>query len=83
MKFKKIRKEYSEKEVFGPNPTSPYYPLNKQEIESISIYQDEEAIELYGEKGNKGVVVIFIIVHTAPKVWKSWSRFSGDDSEFL
>jgi hypothetical protein len=51
-------KEYSEKEVFGPNPTSPYYPLNKQEIESISIYQNEEAIELYGEKGNKGVVVI-------------------------
>ena len=51
-------KEYSEKEVFGPNPTSPYYPLNKQEIESISIYQNEEAIELYGEKGKKGVVVI-------------------------
>lgn len=51
-------KEYNEKELFGPNPTSPYYPLNKQEIESISIYKDEEAIELYGEKGNKGVVVI-------------------------
>ena len=51
-------KEYSEKELFGPNPTSPYYPLNKQEIESMSIYQDEEAIELYGDKGKKGVVVI-------------------------
>ncbi|WP_136668653.1 hypothetical protein [Flavobacterium sp. H122] len=51
-------KEYTEKELFGPNPTSPYYPLNKQEIESILIYQDEEAIELYGEKGSKGVVVI-------------------------
>ncbi len=51
-------KEYSEMELFGPNPTSPYYPLNKQEIESISIHQDEEAIELYGEKGKKGVVVI-------------------------
>lgn len=51
-------KEYSEKELFGPNPTSPYYPLNKQEIESISIHQDEEAIELYGEKGKKGVVII-------------------------
>ncbi|GAA4775595.1 MULTISPECIES: hypothetical protein [Flavobacterium] len=51
-------KEYSEMELFGPNPTSAYYPLNKQEIESISIHQDEEAIELYGEKGKKGVVVI-------------------------
>lgn len=51
-------KEYSEKELFGPNPTSPYYPLNKQEIESMSIYQDQEAIELYGDKGKKGVVVI-------------------------
>lgn len=51
-------KEYSEKELFGPNPTSPYYPLNKQEIESMSIYQNEEAIELYGDKGKKGVVVI-------------------------
>ena len=51
-------KEYSEKELFGPNPTSPYYPLNKQEIESMSIFQDEEAIELYGDKGKKGVVVI-------------------------
>lgn len=51
-------KEYSEIEVFGPNPTSPYYPLHKQEIESISIYQNQEAIDLYGEKGNKGVVVI-------------------------
>lgn len=50
--------EYSEKEVFGPNPTSPYYPLNKQEIESISIYKDEEAIEQFGKKGEEGVVVI-------------------------
>jgi hypothetical protein len=51
-------KEYTEKELFGPNPTSPYYPLNQQQIESILIYQDEEAIELYGRKGEKGVVVI-------------------------
>jgi hypothetical protein len=51
-------KEYTEQEVFGPNPTSPYTPLNQQEIETISILQDEKAIELYGEKGNKGVVII-------------------------
>lgn len=50
--------EYTEKEVFGPNATSPYYPLQKQEIESVTIYQNEEAIENYGEKGENGVVVI-------------------------
>ncbi|MEO5775979.1 MAG: hypothetical protein ABIQ27_03685 [Flavobacterium sp.] len=50
--------EYTEKEVFGPNPTSPYTPLNKQEIETIFILQDEKAIEIYGKKGSKGVVII-------------------------
>jgi len=50
--------EYTEQEVFGPHPTSPYTPLNKQEIETISILQEEKAIEIYGKKGKKGVVVI-------------------------
>lgn len=50
--------EYSEKEVFGPNPTSPYTPLNKQEIETLSILQNEKATEIYGNKGKKGVVII-------------------------
>lgn len=50
--------EYTEQEVFGPNPTSPYAPLNKQEIESILVLQDEKAIEQYGKKGSKGVVII-------------------------
>lgn len=49
---------YTEKELFGPNPTSPYAPLNKQDIESISILQDEKAVAIYGEKGKKGVVII-------------------------
>lgn len=49
---------YSENELFGPNPSSPYSPLNKQKIETISILQPEKAITIYGEKGNKGVVVI-------------------------
>ncbi|HLP63001.1 hypothetical protein [Flavobacterium sp.] len=49
---------YTEKEVFGPNPTSPYSPLNQQKIETISILQDEKAISIYGEKGKKGVVII-------------------------
>lgn len=50
--------EYTEQEVFGPNATSPYYPLNKQEIEKITIYQNEEAFEKFGRKGDNGVVVI-------------------------
>jgi len=50
--------EYTEQEVFGPNPTSPYTPLNKQEIETLSILQNEKAIEIYGKKGKKGVVII-------------------------
>lgn len=49
---------YTEKEVFGPNPTSPYSPLNQQKIETISILQDEKAVSIYGEKGKKGVVII-------------------------
>lgn len=50
--------EYTEEEVFGPNPTSPYTPLNKQEIETLYILQNEKAIEIYGKKGSKGVVII-------------------------
>jgi TonB-dependent SusC/RagA subfamily outer membrane receptor len=49
---------YTEKEVFGPNPTSPYTPLDQQDIESISILKDEKAVLLYGEQGKKGVVII-------------------------
>lgn len=51
-------KEYSEQELFGPNPTSPYAPLNQQDIISTTIYQGEDATKLYGEKGEKGVVII-------------------------
>jgi len=50
--------EYSEEELFGKNPTSPYYPLDKQEIISTTVLQGESATNLYGEKGKKGVVVI-------------------------
>lgn len=50
--------EYTEQELFGPNPTSPYTPLNEQEIDSISILQKEKATSIYGEKGKKGVVII-------------------------
>jgi hypothetical protein len=49
---------YSENDLFGKNPTSPYAPLNKQEIKTITVLQDLEATEKYGEKGKKGVVII-------------------------
>lgn len=51
--------EYTEQELFGPKPRSPYYPLNKQEIISTTVYQEQDAIKLYGQmKGQGGVVVI-------------------------
>ncbi|WP_298392367.1 hypothetical protein [Flavobacterium sp.] len=49
---------YTEQELFGPNPTSPYAPLNKQKIETVVILQPEKAVPIYGEKGKKGVVII-------------------------
>jgi hypothetical protein len=49
---------YSEEDLFGKNPTSPYAPLDKQEIEKIEILQDKDAIAKYGKKGEKGVVII-------------------------
>lgn len=49
---------YSEAELFGPNPTSPYAPLNQQEIETIKVLQGEKAITNYGKRGEKGVVII-------------------------
>ena len=50
---------YFENELFGTNPTSPYYPLNKQKIETISILQPDVAVPIYGKKGEKGVVIIY------------------------
>lgn len=49
---------YSENDLFGNNPTSPYAPLDKQDIKTITILQDSEATSKYGEKGKKGVVII-------------------------
>lgn len=49
---------YSEEELFGPNPSSPYAPLNKQEIESTTVFQPEKAVTIYGKKGENGVVII-------------------------
>lgn len=50
--------EYTEKEVFGPNPTCPYAPLKDQPIESVTVLQAEKAIEIYGKKAENGVVII-------------------------
>jgi len=50
--------EYSEEELFGDHPTSPYAPLSKQNIVTISVLQPEKAIPIYGKKGEKGIVII-------------------------
>lgn len=50
--------QYSEQELFGPKPTSPYHPLGEQQIESLVILQGEKAVAAYGKKGQKGVVII-------------------------
>ena len=49
---------YSEVELFGPNPTSPYAPLKKQKIESTTVLSPENAVKTYGKKGENGVVII-------------------------
>ena len=50
--------QYSEQELFGPNPTSPYAPLTKQDIIKTVILQEADAEKEYGDKGKKGVVII-------------------------
>lgn len=50
--------EYSEASLFGQNPTSPYYPLDKQKIISTTILYKEEGEKIYGKKGKEGVVII-------------------------
>jgi len=53
--------EYSEESLFGKNPTSPYAPLNKQKIDKIEVIQPADAVKIYGKKGEKGVVLIWIL----------------------
>lgn len=50
--------EYSELELFGANPTSPYAPLQNQDIVEINVLEKPEAVKIYGGKGKKGVVII-------------------------
>jgi hypothetical protein len=50
--------EFSEESLFGSNPSSPYSPLNEQEILEIEIFKSKNAIEKFGEKGKFGVVII-------------------------
>lgn len=50
--------EYSEESLFGKKPTSPYAPLDKQEIISINVIKAEDAMKVYGKKGENGVIII-------------------------
>jgi len=49
---------YSEESLFGKNPTSPYAPLDQQQITKTEILQGQDAVAKYGKKGEKGVVII-------------------------
>lgn len=50
--------EYTEESLFGKKPTSPYAPLDKQEIVTINIIKDVDAMKIYGKKGENGIVII-------------------------
>jgi hypothetical protein len=51
-------KQYSEEEMYGENPTSPYAPLSEQEIVNVVVLRDNEATKAFGKKGEKGVLII-------------------------
>lgn len=50
--------EYTEESLFGKRPTSPYAPLDKQEIITINVVKAEDAMKVYGKKGENGIVII-------------------------
>jgi Ca-activated chloride channel family protein len=52
---------YEEASLFGPNPTSPYAPLDKQKIESVQVLSMEEIYKysnVIGQRTYNGVVII-------------------------
>jgi hypothetical protein len=51
-------KQYTEDEMYGENPTSPYAPLSNQEIVNTVVLQGKEATKAFGKKGEKGVLII-------------------------
>lgn len=50
--------EYTEESLFGKKPTSPYAPLDKQEIITLNVIKDVDAMKVYGKKGENGVIII-------------------------
>lgn len=50
--------EFTEESLFGKKPTSPYAPLDKQEIITINVIKAEDAMKIYGKKGENGVIII-------------------------
>lgn len=51
-------KQFTEQELFGPNPKSEYAPLTEQNITSTTILEEEEAVKKFGAKGKQGVIII-------------------------
>ncbi len=52
---------FDEVSLFGPNPTSPYAPLDKQKIESVQVLSKEEIYKysnVIGQRTYNGVVII-------------------------
>lgn len=58
---------FDEVSLFGPNPTSPYAPLNKQKIESVKILSIEEATNnIVGYRKDYSKVIIIITENGIP-----------------
>ena len=51
-------KQYTEEEMYGENPTSPYAPLSNQEIINTIVLRGKDATKAFGKKGEKGVLII-------------------------
>jgi hypothetical protein len=50
--------QYSEEEMYGEKPTSPYAPLSEQEIINTVVLRGKEATKAFGKKGENGVLII-------------------------
>lgn len=52
--------------------------LNPNDIESVTVHKDEKAIELYGEKGKYGVILITTKNISKRKLRKMYKEFKDE-----